>query len=366
MSEYGYGHTIRSLELIRAILKRDPDIKIDIRTKISDIIISQNKDFIKQIEIGDLVTGIWSGGLSHQNQFNLNDEEIDQTANDLQTFFNSFHDELVKSEAELAKKDEIDLIISDIPSYAFEIADKSGIKSVGFSDFLWNIIYEPFASKNPIFKQVISRLNESYSKMDLLIHLSPDIPIPEEVDSEKINFVCRKPTHSASSTKKALGLDKKKVIILIGMRAKELKISRSMLEEFKNVQFISHQNIPGVYQFDINSNNYTHIDVINASDLVIGKPGYSLLGDLLATKKALLWVDRDDFAEDEYLVRPMNKYLPYCHHMKRSEYISGDWSKHIDHFLEVKKDGNFKNTSQYRINGADQAAHIIMKRFLGY
>ncbi|CCG81550.1 protein of unknown function [Taphrina deformans PYCC 5710] len=69
-------------------------------------------------------------------------------------------------------------------------------------------------------------------------------------------------------------------------------------------------------------------DLVGASDLVLGKIGYGTVSECVGMGKPLLFVARDMFAEEAYLLRYMRQQGS-CHELDRTRFETGQWSDDI-------------------------------------
>jgi L-arabinokinase len=51
-----------------------------------------------------------------------------------------------------------------------------------------------------------------------------------------------------------------------------------------------------------------YCDLLRAADVIIAKPGYGIVADIIAHQVPVLYVERDDFPESHYLVQALNEF----------------------------------------------------------
>jgi L-arabinokinase len=79
--------------------------------------------------------------------------------------------ELTRQETRFIRDQRIDLVLSDIPAFPFEITSRAGIPGLALANFSWDWIYGHYVDRFPGFAPPVERLRESYSKCDLLFRL---------------------------------------------------------------------------------------------------------------------------------------------------------------------------------------------------
>jgi L-arabinokinase len=51
-----------------------------------------------------------------------------------------------------------------------------------------------------------------------------------------------------------------------------------------------------------------YCDLLRAADVIIAKPGYGIVADIIAHQVPVLYVERDDFPESRYLVQALHEF----------------------------------------------------------
>src|SRR5215210_6652307 len=67
-------------------------------------------------------------------------------------------DERLAAEAAHVRAIGAQALVADVPSGAFEIADRAGIPGLGLANFSWDWIYEPFADGLPEYAPLLEHL----------------------------------------------------------------------------------------------------------------------------------------------------------------------------------------------------------------
>ena len=129
------------------------------------------------------------------------------------------------------------------------------------------------------------------------------------------------------------------------------------LELHKDITFI----IPGSVNIAVKSNNlvllphrsdFFHPDLINASDAVIGKVGYSTLAEVYSSGVPFGYIPRPQFPESDPLCEFISREMMGME-ITEDEFHSGKWLNNINELLSLQK------TNRTKQNGAYQAAEFI-------
>jgi len=129
---HGYGHSTRSIELIKTLLRKNSDLFFHIRTDAPKWIFELNLDSNYQFHNVNLDVGAVQETSFHIDK-KKTFEEVDRLYQQ--------KDEIVKRESAFAAQAGAHLILADIPPLAFDIAKAAGIPGIGLANFSWDWIY---------------------------------------------------------------------------------------------------------------------------------------------------------------------------------------------------------------------------------
>jgi UDP-N-acetylglucosamine:LPS N-acetylglucosamine transferase len=98
-----------------------------------------------------------------------------------------------------------------------------------------------------------------------------------------------------------------------------------------------------------------YADLVRAVDVIVTKPGYGIVADIIAHQAPTLYTDRGDFAEYRYLVQALEdcatvEFIP------QQQVLSGNLVPYLTRLLNKKK-----NWPPVRLDGAEVAAAKILR-----
>ena len=347
VSSHGFGHAARSAAIMESLQSINPNIEFNIFTRIPAWFFANSKGF--NFKIQDLPTDV---GMAQKTALK---EDIHETINLLNDYY-PLRNDLLNRVSEIIGKMGCKLIICDISPLGIAAAKATGIKAVLVENFTWDWIYEKYKPANMGLNKHIDYLRNIYSLADFRIKTEP---FCYESKFDITTYpVSRKPKQPGIKTREKLGLGGSEPHIMItmgGINGKYNYIDR--LFKFNKINFI----IPGISDkirtmdniilIPANSDFY-HPDIVNASDAVIGKLGYSTLAEVYYAGVAFGYITREEFPEslvfENYINKNMNglKITSY-------EFESGNWTDKIERLLSIK------GISHNHPYGADQAARFI-------
>src|SRR5262249_50376532 len=121
ISGHGFGHASRSIELIAAIHRRRPDIRVLVRTSVAPWFIERSRRSPFDVEHCETDTGI-----AQLDSLRL---DVEATAAAARAFYGTF-DARVSDEARRLAAAGARLVIGDVPPLAFAAARQSGVPSI--------------------------------------------------------------------------------------------------------------------------------------------------------------------------------------------------------------------------------------------
>jgi len=351
---HGYGHATRSTAVMNALLERQPDLKLHIR--------SQAPAWVFQTSV--------SGPFQHEAVvLDAGMVEQDLLAQDAPATLARCLEiarrapELVAAEVALLREQRIDCVVSDIPPLASAIAHEAGVPAVAVANFSWDFIYQPFVQDLPEFAPIIDQLRDWYSTTDLLLRL----PWSHEMDAfpnqQPIPLVSRRPTSPRESIRQELardGVSLEPPLVLLGGRFPGLSpdLLRQVLDsgKFTLLAFAD----PGVGEsrsFKLLGAEWQprFVDVLHACDAVVSKLGYGIAAECVACGTRILYPPRERFAEHPIIESDLPNHVP-TQRIERSEFESGQWVEPLETLLARPRTAITTPT-----NGAEIAAHHIIQ-----
>ena len=158
---HGFGHAVRSYQVIRALKKAVPAWQIHVRTTAPE--------WLFQDPSGSVA---W-----HQTKIDIGIIQKDSLAMDLAETLRSCRDlhegasSLIERELAFVRQHRIALIVSDIPPLAFEVAAQAMIPSLAITNFTWSWIYCAYLEQYPAFLPLIEEMESFYRKATLAMTL---------------------------------------------------------------------------------------------------------------------------------------------------------------------------------------------------
>lgn len=272
------------------------------------------------------------------------------------TDFLPFNPPFIEEIAAAVKKDNCALIICDISPMGIAVGKHAGIPTMLVENFTWDWLYQQYVEVDGRFNGHIDYLKSLFSAANYHIAAEPVCcPGPADLTAAPVS---RKSKNPADRIRKRLRLPpaSKMVLITTGGISQDYGFL-DRLKKMRHIRFV----LPGAgLQMAIRDNliilpphsDFYHPDLVNASDAVVGKVGYSTLAEVYHAGVPFGYAVRSNFRESEpmaaFIARQMEGIF-----MDESEFSRGDWTDKLNILLDMGR------LPKSRPNGADQIGRFI-------
>ena len=337
ITAHGFGHAVRSLEVIRHILEQSPESEIIIVSMIPEFLIAENVGTSILVRRRSLDVGLV--------QKDSIQSDLDATLRELQ-FFHNKQDTLVAEEVEFLKIQRIRGIVCDIPFLPFPAALKLGIPSIGIGNFTWDWIYQAYANSDSRWYPLVNWIRESYQKCTLFLQLPMHGDCTACPTIQDIPLIARRAKKTREETRKILGLGSKDKTYLIAVVTLDLnEEAERRLRNMSDIVFLYKRPLKFNFGKCLDEFAVSYADVVAAVDGVVTKPGYGIVSECLVNSTPIVYTDRGSFPEYDILVQEMTKHLPTSY-ISSSDLYAGRWescvknlAKQHPHVPAIPSDG---------------------------
>jgi hypothetical protein len=360
VSGHGFGHTSRVIEVIHAVLRAMPGVRITVKTGAPRALFERT--LADRIELVELEC---DAGVVQKDSLSIDAAETVRQAKAFQARLPA----LAAAEAAFLKASAGRLVVGDIPPLAFAAAGSAGVPSIGIGNFTWDWIYEGYPEESP--EGLARDIRRGYEKATLMLRLPMSAGFSGlDTITRDIPFIARRSNRAQNDVRLALGLaprpEGKRLVLMSfgrygvdGLNARTLAALDEYViatttapppgrEETPNVLYISEQQLL--------DRGLQYQDLVLAADVVVAKPGYGIISEAMANDTALLYTSRGRFVEYDVLVNDMPRFLR-AQFIEQQDLLSGNWAAALESLLRQPRP-----PEQPPLNGADVAAGEIVKR----
>jgi len=346
---HGYGHAVRSQQVIRALASQRPDIRLHVRTTAPEWLFSNSPTpviYSRQI----IDTGI---------------VQRDSLQMDLSATLQSCHAihhrlaEIIEGELFYIKSHDIRLIVGDTPPLCFEIAARAALPSISITNFTWDVIYRAYVDEYPGFAPLVDEMTKFYGKATLALTLPHPCDTSMFPRQQPIPWIARQSLLTKRQARMKFDLPQSATIVLLSFGGLGLAhFPWTKLKQETDFLFVATGNTTQRSEDNLRlllENQSQYEDLVRAADAIVTKPGYGIVADVLAHRLPILYTDRGNFPEYPYLVDALSacatgEYIP------QEELLAGNVAPYLSRLLA--KDPNWPSVD---LAGAQIAAAKILQ-----
>lgn len=324
---HGLGHASRSCQVINTLRRRHPQIAVEVVSDAHPWFFRGFLDPSVPVRADRLDFGVLQ-----------RDSLLMQEKETLQGYreFLPERARRVAEEAASLRREGVGLVVADIPPAAFAAARVADVRSVGISNFSWDWIYEGLAERHPGYDDVVASIRDDYRCADLLLRL----PFHGECTAfrriEDLPLLARRATLPAAEVRE-------RAAVPAGVRLGLVSFGGFGLADFdfaplrllEGWLFLGEPELAGAAP---NLRPYPagifYPDLVRAADAVVSKPGYGIVSEAIAHRRAVLYTHRGDFREQALLVAGLQRYTR-AREIGNEELRQGKWGEALEALLAL-------------------------------
>lgn len=351
ISGHGYGHAVRDIEIIKS-LKCKANADVFFRTTAPKWLFDPLLDEHIHYHERELDFGV-----QQKNSFGA-----DKAAT-FERYARLFENKkkLIEQELRFLHRIQPDIIASDITPFAFDAAEAYGLKAIAIGNFSWDWIYTPYLKEFPQYAWIVEDIKSSYGKADRLWR----IPFYGDMSAfpNRINvpLAARRSSIPAAEARARLGIPRHSAnkYVLLGLRSSDLEqVDWQRVESLQHITFIAvSRDISVPNCLHVQEEQLPFVDILNACDAVLSKPGYSMVSEVIANQTPIIYVPRKDFIEDPVLINGLNEYA-VCEELPQQDFYAGRWTDAFDRLFAKPLEWK-----EMRVDGAEVIADRILERY---
>jgi hypothetical protein len=348
ITPHGFGHAARAATVMNAIQARRTEVTFHLFTQVPGWLFrdSLTARYVYHAEWTDV-------GVAQKDPLH---EDLPETVRQLGEFYPPDAGRVARL-AEMIVGSGCRAVLCDIAPLGLAVARQAGLPGILIENFTWDWIYEGYLDREPRLEPFFPALRELTELADLHIQTRPACdPNPAYT---MVNVTARSPRMSRSAVRDALGVraDEPLAMVTMGGIAQQY----AFLERLKGepgVRFV----VPAAAETLVHDANLIlmphhtpifHPDLVFASDAVIGKVGYSTLGEVYRAGVPFAYVPREKFREMPPLVDFIQANIPGFE-VRAGEFLAGTWVGRARELVGMPK------VTRAEVNGADQIARLAL------
>ncbi len=308
ITAHGYGHGVRSCDIIRALRAARPDVPVVV---VSDL----SESFLRSRLPAEGVTlrrAAFDLGMVQLDSIRV---DVPETLRQLRAVFAQRPARVAEEAGWLAGQD-VGLVVTDIPSIPLEAAGRAGVPAVAVGNFAWDWIYEEFVERDPGWREIVAAVRAGYAAADLLVRL----PFAEEMTAfprrVDVPLVASPGRARRAELARRLGCEAGRRWALLSFTSLDWdEAALRRVAALRDTIFFTVLPLcwtaPNLVAVD--RHEFPFADLLASVDVVVTKPGYGVLSECVVNDKPLVYAERTDFREYPVLVRGIERHLRHVH-----------------------------------------------------
>ncbi|MFH1726424.1 MAG: hypothetical protein ABII00_17580 [Elusimicrobiota bacterium] len=270
-------------------------------------------------------------------------------------------DLLLEEESAFIKSVAPSVVVADVPALPCAAARRCGVPAIAMSNMSWDWILEPYAEADPAWRPVVERYAGAYAEATALLRMPLHGDLPAFRTVIDVGLVVREARSPRREVRRRLGLrpedPRRMVLVSFGGFGSGIRETTAG-EDLSGFFFVGFAPKPSGLKAEWRAlptrTPMRHIDLVAASDVMIGKPGFGTVAEALAHRVRMLYLDRPGYREIPALTEGLE--LHGCARpIPREDFFAGRWRAHLEALLEMKDFG-----SPLAADGAEAIARHLL------
>lgn len=346
---HGYGHAVRSGQVIRSLKQTRPDLDIHVRTTAPDWLFPTAARYTREcLDVGVV-------------QRDSLEMDLDATLNECRMIHDTAP-RIVERELAFVRAHDVRVIVGDIPPLCFKIADRAAIPSVAVTNFTWDGIYGAYLKEHPEFEPLIEEMRQWYAKATLALALPYALEMNVFKRREPIPWIARHCASTKVEARNQFNLPNSATIVLLSFGGLGLqRLPWDKLKQMRDCFFVTtgEKNKLDGNILTLPGAQRQYEDLVRAVDVIVTKPGYGIVADAIAHHVPVLYTDRGEFPEYPRLVQGLND-CAIAEFIPQTELFAGNLGPYLKRLLAKKQ-----HWPTVALNGAQLAAQKILAVYSG-
>ena len=327
ISSHGFGHLGQTAPVIAALQTRQPGLRLTIRSGLPSGLLKARICG----EFHHIATASDFGFVQ------LDAVSIDHEATRM-AYLRAHQDfsTRVEREAELLAELGPDLVLSNVSYLPLAGARRAGIVSGAMSSLDWHGLAMHFYSADPAMQSTLREMADAYRAADQFLALTPGMPpsgLPRVCNIGPVATIAA--DHERQVVRQALGVGERECVVLVAMGGFQLDCPTERWPVREGLRYLLPaawpQSHPSALRYGIGE--FAFASLLRAADAVVTKPGYGTFVEAACTGTPVLYLRREDWPEQEFLIDWLQKH-DRCDEISRTELADGTWTEVLERGLK--------------------------------
>lgn len=293
LSAHGYGHLSQTAPVLNALRLLRPDLRVTVRSVLPQARISSrvHGPYAYRQEAADF-------GMVMRSALAV---DLEASAQAYATLHQRWQRQ-VDGEARLLESLAPDLVLSNVAYLPLAGAALAGIPAVALCCLNWADIYRHYFGSRPEGARIHDQMVEAYARAERFLQPAPSMPMPTVTRGEPLAPIAVRGTAQRARLRR--GLPEEERLVLVAMGGIALRLPMEDWPTVPGVRWVMQADWE-VRREDVlilESFGLPFTDVLAGCDALLTKPGYGSVAEAACNAVPVLYVRRDDWPEEPFLV----------------------------------------------------------------
>ncbi len=267
----------------------------------------------------------------------------------------------VQTEAALIRSAGPACVLSDVSHLAMAAGASTGIATIGMCSLSWDLVLEPFIDPEVDDQSgILRQIREAYAQADYFLRVAPGTAMTPFRNMRDIGPIAEPSEPLPKQLRDAIGAEPSDRIVLVGFGGIPLRhIPFPHMESLPSYRFIVDGAVPdGLARVtSLAALGWPFKQVLASVDLILTKPGYGTFVEAVALGRAVVYVRRYNFADEDSLVAYLQLHGRGAE-LSLADFLDGRWAETFQQAF----DQSIRQPPP-PLSGAADAAHILTRHF---
>lgn len=352
ITAHGYGHGVRSCDVLRAFHALRPDVDVLIVTDLPDDFLRNRMPDFNYTRVARSL----DVGMVQLDSIRM---DVDRTLG-LALDLCDQHDELRDHEQAFLQNQDVGLVVCDIPGIPIAAAAAAGIPRYAIGNFSWSWIYEEFVPTDSRWQTVADCFAQDYAQTNLLLRLPFAEPMSVFPVQQEVGLLATPGSAQRETLAQLTGAPLDVPWVLLSFSTLEWDAAAlANLTAMQQYAFFTVKPLEweGPNLFAVDRRDMPFSDVLASIDVVITKPGFGVVSECVANCKPMIYADREDFREYPVLESAIQRYLRH-QHLPAQDLYKGNLRAALESIWQCPEP-----SETLPGGGADQVAAVLSDAF---
>ncbi len=233
-----------------------------------------------------------------------------------------------------------DLVFGDVPYLTLAAASRAGLPAVAMCCLNWADIYHYFCRDLPEAGRVHGQMLEAYNSARLFLRTEPAMPMPGLDNLRNIGPVACRGRNRREELNERYGIGEQERLVVVGMGGIAFRLPMASWPALPGLRFAVQRDwqVERPDTLVVEETGLTFSELLASADLVLTKPGYGTFAEAALAGVPVLYVPREEWPEEPYLVQWLGRQVP-CAAIPHADLMAGRIGAAAQRLLEQPRPG---------------------------